>query len=287
MRINAIVKCIKFKINEQSLVRNRRLFSKRSDMSNETFKDFSFANKTYASFRPQYPDTLFEDIIHNMKVHSRDLAIDIGAGTGQATIPLAKYFNKVIGFDPSPGQLTQTDATSTGGKVEFREGNAEHVNLPDKSCDLIVTAQAVHWFDHKNFFAECERLLKPDGLLAIWGYSMCHIDHKESDDLLWQYFSGTLGNYWDEKRKLVDNRYVDVIPSFGKVERANFEMIKEVNIDEFIGYLQTWSAWNEYKKVKNEDPIPPLMKKMEVSLGNKKKLKLTFPIFIIYVTKGN
>ena len=46
-----------------------------------------------------------------------DLAIDIGCGTGQATFPFAKHFKKVIGFDPSIGQLEQ--AKDLGISIEF------------------------------------------------------------------------------------------------------------------------------------------------------------------------
>jgi ubiquinone/menaquinone biosynthesis C-methylase UbiE len=45
----------------------------------------------------------------------RDLAVDIGAGTGQASVPLASHFKKVIAFDPSPGQLEQ--ASKIGSNI--------------------------------------------------------------------------------------------------------------------------------------------------------------------------
>lgn len=45
-------------------------------------------------------------------VGKRDLAVDVGTGTGQAAVPLAKYFKNVIGFDPSEGQVA--NATTAG-----------------------------------------------------------------------------------------------------------------------------------------------------------------------------
>ena len=43
-----------------------------------------------------------------MYIGTRDLAIDVGTGTGQAAVPLTKYFKDVIGTDPSAGQLANT-----------------------------------------------------------------------------------------------------------------------------------------------------------------------------------
>jgi len=255
-------------------------------MSSESsqFKDFSFASKTYNKFRPQYPDSLFEMIVQKMPPSSKELAIDIGAGTGQATYPFSKYFKRVIGFDPSPGQLVQT--TTDQNNVEFKQGTAEKIDLPNESVDLIVSAQAVHWFDLNKFFNECNRLLKPNGVLAIWGYAMGHLDNVEADNLLQNHFSVTLGPYWDAKRKIVDNHYREVVPNFGHVQRFNAEMSKKIDLDGFMGYLQTWSSWSDFKKAHpdKEDPLVPLYPKVEKLFG-KDSLTLTFPIFVIYVTK--
>jgi ubiquinone/menaquinone biosynthesis C-methylase UbiE len=63
-------------------------------------------------------------------------------------------------------------------------GSADHIDLPDKSVDLIVSAQAVHWFNHEGFYGETKRLLKPDGMLAVWGYGLCEIENKAANDVL-------------------------------------------------------------------------------------------------------
>lgn len=74
---------------------------------------------------------------------SRDLAVDIGAGTGQASVVLAKYFKKVIAFDPSPGQLEQASSLPN---LQFKQGTADKIDVADESVDLVVAAQAVHWY---------------------------------------------------------------------------------------------------------------------------------------------
>ena len=54
--------------------------------------------------------------------------------------------------------------------LEFKQSTADSIDLPDSSVDLIISAQAVHWFATDSFFKETRRLLRPDGLLAVWGY---------------------------------------------------------------------------------------------------------------------
>lgn len=173
-------------------------------MSESKFQDFSFANKTYAKFRfdqfifkvvmirPEYPDYLFEEVVKRVE-GPRDLAVDVGAGTGQATIPLAAHFKKVIGFDPSVGQLEQTqkqckhfpknDLTNQAN-IEFRQSTAEKIDLPSSTVDLLVSAQAVHWFNTPEFYNEVIRLLRPGGLMALWGYGLCTLDNKDANDAL-------------------------------------------------------------------------------------------------------
>jgi len=254
-------------------------------MTTQPFQDFSFARNTYAKFRPDYPDSVFQEVTKRLK-GERNLAVDIGAGTGQASIPLTSYFNKVIAIDPSPGMLQQV--SSIPNNLEFRQGSAEKIDIATSTVDLIVSAQAVHWFDLPLFFAETKRLLRPQGLLALWGYSLCNIDHPECQKIIQEYYWQTLKGYWPPDREKIDNHYKDIIPiNYQKVENYLTSMSKEVDIQSFIGYLTTWSGLNEYKK-KNpgkEDPLISVQKRMEEALGTNQKFTLTFPVFMIFAEK--
>lgn len=56
--------------------------------------------------------------------------------------------------------------------VATAENFAEDLQLADSSVDLVTVAQAVHWFDMPAFYNQCRRVLKPDGVLAAWGYGL-------------------------------------------------------------------------------------------------------------------
>jgi ubiquinone/menaquinone biosynthesis C-methylase UbiE len=46
-------------------------------------------------------------------------------------------------------------------------GYAEKTELKDNSVDLVVVAEALHWLEIDKFFAECDRILKPGGVIAV------------------------------------------------------------------------------------------------------------------------
>jgi len=219
----------------------------------------------------------------------KNIALDVGSGTGQAAIALCKHFSKVIALDPSPGQIQQLkENKEKPGNLECVEGTAETIQLPDKSVDLITVAQAIHWFDLPRFFTQTHRLLKHGGLVAIWGYSLCKIDNEKADEVLRKFYVDTIGPYWDPQRKHIDNHYKDIIPENydypGKaIERVDLQMTKPVDLASFMGYMETWSAVNQYKTKHPDLPSPLIQFKssLEQCLIGKGTMNLTFPIFMI------
>ncbi len=131
---------------------------------------FSIRSDDYAQFRPTYPDGLFDWLAaHCSATHC---ALDIAAGTGQASSPLAERFEHVVACDASPDQLR---GSSGWGAVQRVAAFAEKLPLRDDSADLIVVAQALHWFATPEFFREAQGVLVPNGLFSAWRYSLLRI----------------------------------------------------------------------------------------------------------------
>jgi SAM-dependent methyltransferase len=91
--------------------------------------------------------------------------LDIGCGTAHSTLALTTIAASVIGVDPSAEMLSQARAHAA---VEYVQAAAEAIPVSDGRCDLIVAAQAFHWFDGDAFMTEARRLLKPAGWLLIY-----------------------------------------------------------------------------------------------------------------------
>src|SRR6185369_7699774 len=117
-----------------------------------------------ARHRPQYPKELFSYLRQICAEHN--FAWDCATGNGQAAVSLAKYFAHVEATDVSAEQI---EHGLVHPNVHYSVSPAEHTPFHDQSFDLITVATAVHWFDQPQFFREVDRVLKPSGVLAIWG----------------------------------------------------------------------------------------------------------------------
>ncbi|UOF02384.1 class I SAM-dependent methyltransferase [Bdellovibrio reynosensis] len=241
-------------------------------MSKE-FKDlFSEKSNDYKNFRPTYPAQLF-DYLAGL-VHEHALAIDIGTGNGQAAMELTKHFNKVLATDPSAQQIAEA---SSHNKIKFEVGTAEQINAADNSADLITVAQAFHWFKHDLFFKEVQRVLKPEGILAIWVYGLCSIT-AEIDKPVLRLYEETLGAYWEPERRLLEENFKNIKFPFDEISSQSFLMEKNWSLDYFLGYLSTWSALKHYQKSTSHNPLTKLREELKKYWPEKEVLKIQWQI---------
>ena len=161
-----------------------------------TFKDhFSDQASDYARFRPNYPHELFAYL--GSLVLARECAWDCGTGSGQAAVALAEFFDRVVATDASEKQILSATKSS---RVEYPIAPAENSGLSSHSLDLIAVAQALHWFDLDAFYMEAKRVLKPDGILAVWCYGLLEIG-PEIDAIINRFYREIVGPYWPPERK--------------------------------------------------------------------------------------
>lgn len=217
------------------------------------FKDhFSALAADYASYRPRYPARLFADLA--AVAPARDVAWDCATGNGQAAEGLAVHFSAVVATDAS---ATQIAAAHGPGNVRFAVAPAEASGLPDGSVDLILVAQAAHWFDLPAFYAEAARVLKPGGVLALLTYTGVRIS-PSLDPLLRDYHQVIVGPYWPPERAHVEADYRTLPFPWPELDFPGQEMTAEWTLDQLIGYLGTWSATARYREQTGKDPLPAL-----------------------------
>ncbi|MDW3205038.1 MAG: class I SAM-dependent methyltransferase [Alphaproteobacteria bacterium] len=224
-------------------------------MPEQEFKDhFSGMAATYAQFRPRYPDSLFEALA--ARAPARGLAWDCGCGNGQASAGLARYFEAVIATDPSAAQIDRADPID---KVAFHVAAAEAApQVPDGAVDLIVAAQAAHWFDLPRFYDEVRRVSRPGALLALVSYRPTRIDDPGADAALQHFYANVVGPYWPPERRHVDEGYASL--DFPFPEENGPDMVMDVSwtLDRLVDYAGTWSAVKEYRRLEETDPLPQL-----------------------------
>jgi SAM-dependent methyltransferase len=215
-----------------------------------TFRDhFSDVARQYAAHRPRYPTELFEWLGSQCRGH--DLAWDCATGTGQAAGALTQRFARVVASDASSTQLLAADARSG---VDYVRCSAEVAPLRSACADLVTVAQALHWLDCAAFFGEATRVLRPGGVLAIWGYGFMTIDDAV-DEPARTFYHDTLGPHWPPGRALVEARYEGITFPFAERPAPSFVMEQHWTLTQLEGYVRTWSAVLRHDAARGGDAL--------------------------------
>lgn len=227
-----------------------------------TFKDhFSTTAGAYAAARPTYPRELFTHLATLAPAHV--LAWDCGTGSGQAASALAPYFGRVRATDPSPEQIGHAPPDP---RVVYAIGAESESGLPDQSADLVIAAQAAHWFDLDRFYAEVRRVLRPGGVIAIWCYGNCRVT-PEIDALIVPFYETTLGGDWPPERSHIEAGYADLPFPFDERPFPDLELEQHWTREEFLAYLGTWSAVTRYRQRTGTDPMPVFARALDERWG--------------------
>ncbi len=123
----------------------------------------------YDRFRPGYPEELFETIHRRLGLPERPLVVDLGAGTGRASLAMAELGWRVTAVEPGKPMLDvlRGAASNAGVVISTVQASAEATGLDPASADLVTAAQAFHWFDSDPAMTEMARILKPGGGVAL------------------------------------------------------------------------------------------------------------------------
>jgi ubiquinone/menaquinone biosynthesis C-methylase UbiE len=247
----------------------------RLDAAQMTFKDhFSRQAADYAKFRPRYPREMFEYL--GAVAPSHRLAWDCGTGNGQAAVQLAEVFDHVIATDASEKQIANAQPHE---RVKYRVAPAENSGIDSATIDLIMVAQALHWFDLHLFYAEARRVLKPNGVLAASAYNLLHSE-PAIDEVVNRYYYEVVGPFWPPERKLIE-QFADLPFPFHEIDPPKFEMTAQWNLDHLLGYLRTWSSTQRFIAEKNSDPLEQIMDELRVAWADPQQTrKVTWPMIL-------
>ena len=125
---------------------------------------FSDRAADYARHRPSYPAAAIDCILSELGDPARLVAADVGAGTGISARLLADRGARVLAVEPNAEMRA---AAARHDRVEWRDGTAEATGLAGASVNLVLVAQAFHWFRQREAVAEFHRVLKPGGRLVL------------------------------------------------------------------------------------------------------------------------
>ncbi len=244
--------------------------------SHMTFPDhFSTVATQYAASRPHYPDELFAWLA--TQAPARDLVWDAGCGSGQASVALAAHFARVIATDASAKQLESAEQRAN---ITFHVAAEVNPSLADHSVDVVTVAQALHWFNREAFYREVERVLKPGGLLAVWTYDLLSVS-PAIDAVVLPLYGDTLGACWPPERHHVETQYREIGFPYALIEAPPFAMRASWTRERFVGYLETWSAVKEYRRLKAADPIALVRPALDSAWPDAGEREVRWPLTVL------
>lgn len=232
-------------------------------MDQAPFADhFSSGSVNYAVFRPTYPIGLVDELARISP--GRDLALDCGCGSGQLSVRLAERFDQVVATDASAAQIEQAKRHD---RVTYRTAVAEESGLPDASTDLITVAQAAHWLDLGKFYAEVQRVSRPNAVLALITYGMLHVEGP-TDPIIQQFYYETIGPFWPAERRHVEDGYRSLPFPFDEVPFPTFAITVDWRYEDVVGYIKTWSAVKAAEKVLGAGPMERFERLLQEAWGD-------------------
>jgi SAM-dependent methyltransferase len=235
---------------------------------------FSTQAELYAKFRPTYPPALYDFILGH--VRSREAAWDCATGNGQVARELAAHFERVCATDISENQLRHAVQSD---RIQYSISPAEQTPLKDNAFDLITVAQAFHWLNPALFCLEATRVAKPNAIVAVWGYELKSIA-PAIDKIVRRWNDDTLSPFWEPERQHVVAHYETLLFDFEPLPTRGFDAVAEWDLDEFIGHLQTWSAYQKMKKEIGDRAFLEVVDELRSTWGASSKQRCVFTVFM-------
>jgi len=180
----------------------------------------------YHDARPAIPGEIITKIILLLFRKEPDTVVDVGSGTGRSTIIWENIVPNIIGIEPNDDMRTTAEKNTNSDRIVFKKGVSNETNLSSDCADIITISQAFHWVDINSSLVEFYRVLKKDGILAIYDFELSPVIDWEIEKAYLDLTAKCSEIYYSQKNPASRNdksTYHDKIKSFGK-----FRYSKEV-----------------------------------------------------------
>ena len=137
-------------------------------MTSDSVERFSNRVENYVRYRPSYPAEVLDVFRDEMGLTAESIIADVGSGTGISTRLFLENGNVVYGVEPN-AKMREAAAEFLAAYPNFYsiDGTSTATNLFNASVNIVIAAQAFHWFDPEPTRNEFKRILKPGGWVAL------------------------------------------------------------------------------------------------------------------------
>jgi len=135
----------------------------------------------YNCARPSCPEKAVEYILNYMQ-KTPSLVIDLGCGTGLSSLIWKDIAKSVIGVEPSADMRKKAEENSAGIKnISYISAFAHETGLESQIADVITCSQSFHWMPPEPTLKEVDRLLKDNGIFAVYDCDWPPVCHWEAE----------------------------------------------------------------------------------------------------------
>ena len=185
-------------------------------------------------------------------------------------------FDRVIATDASETQIANAQSHE---RIAYGVAPADNSGIAPETIDLIMVAQALHWFDLDCFYAEARRVLKNNGVFAASAYNLLNVE-PAIDLVVNRYYYKVVGPFWPPERKLVE-QFADLPFRFSEIDSPKFEMTAQWNLDHLLGYLQTWSSTQRFIAAHSSNPLEQVIDELRAAWGDSQHARnVTWPLVL-------
>jgi ubiquinone/menaquinone biosynthesis C-methylase UbiE len=129
----------------------------------------------YHRYRHGYPAAAIDLLAEACGLNAQDMVVDVGCGTGQLTLPIARRVRAVIGMDPEPDMLRRARQAARDAQVSNvtwmlgadADVPALRSLLGERSVAAVTIGQALHWMAYEELFRSARSLIRPGGGVAV------------------------------------------------------------------------------------------------------------------------
>lgn len=202
--------------------------------ANDSTTRFSSRVADYVKHRPRYPREILSVFREKMNLTPQSVIADIGSGTGISAELFLENGNTVYGIEPNEKMRTAAEEQlARFPNFHSLSGAAESTGLADHSCDLILCAQAFHWFDRDKADQEFRRIARPGAFVALmWN------ERNRAGSAFLEGYEEILNRYESDYQKVAhDNITDEELNKFlhGRMQRATFPNEQRLDLNGLLG----------------------------------------------------
>lgn len=213
---------------------------------------FNESATLYDAIRPAYPQALIEAVLQIANLPASGRILEIGGGTGKATVPFAAAGYSLLFLEPGH-KLAEVAARNLHSypNVTIQEVTFEAWPVEESAFDLVIAAQSFHWIPTELGFTKAAQCLKPGGHIALfWNLSP---DIEGPDEELWAEVQKV---YFDRAREIYAEQGATPLTlqveelskelqankgNWSKVEIRQFPWTSRYDTEQYIQLLNTYS----------------------------------------------